>query len=427
LSSFNEGATANTINILFIPSKKFKTAVLCALVHRPLGRDEVTRNALLPGVLRRGCAKYPTLQSMRLAEEDLYGSVFGAGIAKKGERQIIQFYLDAIPKDGNFYRGLEHLGEFMLRPLEKDGAFLPRVIEGEKENLRADIAARINNKAEYARYRCLETMCADEPFGIPGDGFAEDIDGISGESLLNGWKNALAESPVDFLCIGDLDEAELRQKISDIFDFPHRNAVGIPDPEIRTAPGEIKTVKEEADATQGRLCMGLRCGVGPTAGKRFYALLTANEIIGGGANSRLFTNLREKNSLCYSVGSILYRFKSVMLIQSGLSTGKLEEAAGMITDEIGKIKTGGITPEELSNARSALTKKYRCIQDQASSVLDYYAAQSILRDGDSLEDAVKRLGEITAGDVLDSVKDLAVDTVYMMAGKDRGQGEEAAQ
>ncbi|MCL2352939.1 MAG: insulinase family protein [Firmicutes bacterium] len=420
----------SSVSIKFIPSAKFKTAVLCALVHRPLRRDEVTRNALLPGVLRRGCAKYPSLQGMRLAEEDLYGSLFGAQAVKKGERQILQFFLEAVPKDGNFYRSLELLGEYMLRPLERDGAFLPEIVAGEKENLRADIAARINSKAEYARFRCLGEMCAEEPFGIPGDGFAEDLDGISGESLLAGWRQALSESPADFVCVGDLDGGELERRIREIFDLPGGETIGIPDAEIRTASGEVKTVKEEADATQGRLCMGLRCGVEPT-GKRFYALQTANEIIGGGANSKLFSSLREKNSLCYTVGSVLYRFKSIMLIQSGVSTDKLEEAAGMITREIEKIKSGEITEEDLANAKSALTKKYRSLQDYPSAVLDYQAAQSMLREKDSLDDVVNRLNGITVGDVLDSLSSAAADTVYLMSGKDRGKdgrtGEEASQ
>ncbi|MCL2462261.1 MAG: insulinase family protein [Defluviitaleaceae bacterium] len=429
MSSYN--SNANHPSLHFIHSAKFKTAIFCALLHRPLARDEVTRNALLPGILKRGCAKYPSIQSMRLAAEDLYGSAFDARVVKKGERQVIEFFFEAVPgqKDGNFYKGLEFMGECLLRPLEKDGAFLPEIVDGEKENLRLGIAARINSKAEYARFKCLEKMCEGEPFGIPVDGYAEDLYGLTGESLLEGWKNALAGSVIDFFCIGNLDEAELGAKVREIFSFPRSETAAIPAGEIKAAPGGIKTIKEEADATQGKLCMGLRCGVEP-AGRRFYALMLANEIIGGGASSRLFANIREKNSMCYSVSSNLYRFKSIMLIQSGVSSDKLEEAAGMITEEIEKIKSGGISQEDLDNAKTALTKKYRGLQDYPAAALDYYASQAMIGDTDSLEDAVKILGDMSLGDVFDSLKSLAVDTVFLLAGKDQGQeqnGKEAAQ
>ncbi len=58
------------------------------------------------------------------------------------------------------------LGELVLRPYTRDGAFCPDYTRQERENLVTRIRAQVNDKRQYAQVRVVAEMCAGEPFGV---------------------------------------------------------------------------------------------------------------------------------------------------------------------------------------------------------------------------------------------------------------------
>ena len=76
------------VNLTLIPESKFKTNLVSVFISRRLNREEVTKNALLPAVLKSGCSKYKTISQLTDREEELYGAYLSAGISKRGENQI---------------------------------------------------------------------------------------------------------------------------------------------------------------------------------------------------------------------------------------------------------------------------------------------------------------------------------------------------
>ena len=68
------------------------------------------------------------------------------------------------------------------------------------------------------------------------------------------------------------------------------------------------------DIAQGKLVMGYRCNVDYLDKQKYYSLLLGSKILGGGADSKLFINVREKESLCYTIYSTIQKNKSTMLI-----------------------------------------------------------------------------------------------------------------
>ena len=79
------------VKLTLIPESKFKTNLVSVYILRELNRDEVTKNALLPGILKSGCNKYKTLGQLTNREEELYGSYLNAGTSKRGEHQVLGF------------------------------------------------------------------------------------------------------------------------------------------------------------------------------------------------------------------------------------------------------------------------------------------------------------------------------------------------
>ncbi len=80
------------------------------------------------------------------------------------------------------------------------------------------------------------------------------------------------------------------------------------------------------EITQGKLVMGYRANVDYADTDRYYALVVGSNVLGGGPHSKLFVNVREKESLCYYIFSSIEKYKSILFISSGIETKDYDKA-----------------------------------------------------------------------------------------------------
>ena len=400
----------NKVNLHIIQTDKFKTAVSLLLIRRPLSRGESTKNAVLKDILRQGSRRYPSMQTINKRMEELFGSTFDVQIVKKGEEQILQFYFEGIPNDGNVYKGIEFLSEVALNPLTGAEGFNREALKNAGNNVKNIIDGRINNKAEYARVNCLAHMCGDEPFAVYTDGYAEDLADLTENSLYRHYQDILTASPVELICAGDLDEAELATAASG-FNIPDRRPESIPFARCFSARPGVRTITETFNSAQGKICMGLRSDISPVS-RHFYALLVMNEILGGGPNSKLFTKIREREGMCYYINSTLYRFKSIILIQSGVDAGHFEHIVKLASREIDEICLGRINHEEWEAARQSIISKFRIGLDHYPSILDFYTARYLLGDKKNVNEAIQAIESVTMDEAAEAARRVKLDTVF---------------
>ena len=400
----------NAANLHILRTNKFKSAVCCLLIRRPLSRDESTKNAVLSGILRQGCIKYPSIPKINSLMEELFGSVFDCQIVKKGEEQIIQLYFEGIPDGGNILKGIEFLLEVLLNPLTEGNGFKPETVFNAKNNVKNAVEGRINNKAEYARNNCLATICEGEPFAVFADGSAEDLADLNADNLYQHYKEVLATSPIELICAGNLDEAELTAAASGL-NIPNRTPISIPFAKRGPARTDVKIISENLNSAQSKICMGLRSDISPTS-RQFYSLLMMNEILGGGPVSKLFTKIRERESLCYYINSTLYRFKSIILIQTGAAAGQFDHIVNLTGREIEEIRQGCVTREEWDAARQSLNSKFRSGLDHFSSILDFYTVQYLLNDKKSVMDILNEIDSVTLDETAEAAGYVKLDTAY---------------
>ena len=80
----------------FIQTDLFKTNLVCVFITVPLTRENVTKNALIPFILKSGSKILPTQYLINEKMESLYGANFECGVDKLGDNQVFKFYIDAI-------------------------------------------------------------------------------------------------------------------------------------------------------------------------------------------------------------------------------------------------------------------------------------------------------------------------------------------
>lgn len=407
------------VKLTLIPESKFKTNLVSVYILRNLDRNEVTKNALLPGILKSGCNKYKTIGQLTDREEELYGSYLSAGISKRGERQVLGFsilgvnekYLD----EKILGQAIELLNEVINNPLVIEGGFNEEYLNLEKEILKDSIMSVINDKGNYAIRRLTEIMFENEPYSINGRGYIEDLEDIDRISLYKHYKKILKTSPIQIVVEGEFEEDEVVNLIKEKFDFDRDEIIETPKEKYFKQVQKIKEIKENMDIAQGKLVMGYRCNVDYLDEEKYYSLLLGSKILGGGADSKLFINVREKESLCYTIYSTIQKSKSTMVICSGIEARNYDKTVNLIKEQVQKLKDGDITESEISNAKIAYMNSLNSLHDEIGRISDFYFSQSISRNKCDLEQIKNLINKSTKEDIVNAVKDIELDTIYFLS------------
>ncbi len=415
------------VDLHIISAPKFKTNLLSVYFNIPLKRETVTYAALLPSVLKRGSVDYPTMKDMSRRLDDLYSASVSAGVRMKGDGEVLYFTAEYISDrfigENLTSKIAEFLHSFIFSPLTEDGGFNKEYTKSEKINLRNAISGLVNDKKAYAEFKCREAMFGKDGYGMFEAGYAEDLVEITPQSLYKFYCDVLKNAKIDIFISGTLDEASISETeriLGSAFEPREANYIGT----LIASSDDVslKNVTEDADVVQSKLCMGMRCGTEPV-GDEFYAITLASCIFGGSPFSKLFANVREKLSLAYYAVARYSRFKSVMMISSGIQTENFKAAYDEIMLQFKKMQDGEIDDFEIESAKKYLANAYNSLSDSLYGMEDYYLSQCIMGSTQSIEELLDGVLSVDKKRVCEVMKKVKPDTVYFLKGKSAGEAE----
>ncbi|MDP4179789.1 MAG: pitrilysin family protein [Bacillota bacterium] len=412
----------NGIEVYRVYADKFKTNSINIFFQDELSKENAAKNALVPAVLRRGTSRRKSSREIAFYLEELYGSAFDCAVSKKGEYQIIQFYADYVSdkytgNNTNLFKDcLELLFEIITEPLLENGAFKKDYLEQEKDNLKKIIEGRMNDKVQYAVERCFEEMCKGEPFEIYEYGSIEDLNKIDAGSLYDHYKYILESLPMKVFISGDMEDAKIEYAIKMLKTLKRGNIKDLASPQIIKNVADTRTVTEKLDVSQGKLSIGFRTNTTPSE-KDYYSLVVCNSILGGGIHSKLFQNVREKESLAYYAFSRLEKFKGLMLISCGIETANKDKAFDVIMKQIEEIRQGNISDYEYDSSFKSIKTGLESLKDSQLSIVDFYLSQKISNTTDTLKTLYEKFEAVTRDDIVAAAKKVKLDTVYFLTSK----------
>ncbi len=414
------------VRLYYMPTEKFKTEAISVSFCAPLRREKAYQNALIPMVLNRGTRQYPSTGAITKHLMGLYGAGFGVDVDKKGEIQLLQFQTDyAAPEYAGNCPAIEEkisrfLVEVMTHPaISNDGGFIESYFLQEKNNTDQFIRSEINDKQSYAMRRCVEAMCKDEPFGVSEIGSLGEGDHLTAHSLYEVYQNDFLQTmPVRIFCCARQEPRTLLHMLEEngiltSGDIPKPLDVGY----LEKEQGTLQEVVESADVQQGKLNLGFRTNVAPDSSD-FYALYVMNAIFGGGPQSKLFMNVREKHSLAYYASSRLERHKGLMFVSCGIDCSKKEQTQALVLAQLEDIRAGKITDVELRAAKAMLVHALRSCGDTQFSLMDYYIGQSFLPNVTEIDTYIRNVQNVDKEAVMRVAQRVQADTVYFLTGKE---------
>jgi predicted Zn-dependent peptidase len=416
------------LGLHLLATDKFKTNTLVLNLQRPLAEGSVTRTALVPYVLTRGSAKYPSVREMQGQLDHLYGSYLNADVYKLGERQIMQFRLE-VP-NGKFLPGrpqllreaIAFMHEVITQPVLEGQGFKESFVALEKDALRKRVEGLFNNKAQYARLRCTEAMCPDEAYRLYSGGRIEDLPAITPENLYQDYLELLKTAPMDLYIVGDIEEEAVAEELGNVFRFPGRTATPLDSPIKTGKAGAVKTVVDQHDVNQGQLVLGLRTPV-TYPDDEYLAMLMYNGVLGAFAHSKLFVNVRERESLAYTARSRYDSMKGLVFVMAGINIEDHDRALAVIHEQLEAMKAGEISDAELEQTRAMALNTYREAYDSPGALINLAFESQVGGKERPIEALAAEIPKITREDIVRVAKGLELDTVYFLRDSARGSAE----
>ena len=409
-----EGVAFNSII-----DNRFKVGRLGVTLITPLSREAAAANALLACVLTRSCKKYPDYTALNRKLNTLYGAALYASSGRIGDFQSITISAsgldDRYSLDGESVQSelAELLCDILFSPKIIDGQFDSEDVEQERRQLLEDIDAEYNDKRAYAINRCIENMCRDELFSIGRYGSREDVVNLTQDKLIKAWKSLLDRSRIEITMLGSADPEKVFESFEEFLGKKPRKTGGTT--KIVGAPSEVKRVIETDEISQSKLVMGYRCTY-PETNREIVASQLMSAILGGTPTSKLFLNVREKQSLCYYCASRIDKEKGLLLIDSGVETDNIEKTEAAVAEQVELMKKGAFTDEELITAKLAVKNAYISSLDSLASMQSFFLG-NILREAPlSPAEAAELCDSITKDEIVGLAGGIKLDTVFSLVG-----------
>lgn len=407
-----------------INTGKYKTNTLVWKMKAPINAENVTLRALLPYVLQSSSKKYPSTALLRSYLDDLYGAVFYVDLAKKGEYHVIsmiievaneKFLTDSTPL---LKKAVEFLAEILTNPNTDGNAFNRETVEQEKRTLKQRIQSVFDDKMKYSNFRLIEEMCKDEPYALNVHGRIEDVDSITPEALYEYYQQAINEDELDLYIIGDIDEEETASIVDEEFHFqsrtPKKTGTG------RVKIGEVQEIQEVQDIRQGKLNIGFRTNI-LYGEPDYFPLQVLNGIYGGFSHSKLFINVREKNSLAYYAASRLESHKGLMIVMSGIDSKNYQQAVDIIKEQMEAMKKGDFSDEELAQTKAVIKNQLLETMDTARGTNEILYHNVVAGKNITVDEWLQRVDETTKEDIVKAAAKIQLDTIYFLTGAEVGK------
>lgn len=405
-----------------IETLKYKTNTIALRLKAPLADDTVTTRALLPYVLQSGTEKYPSTLKLRTKLDELYGASLNVDVSKKGEYQVItirmdianeKYLTDQMPLLKN---GLELLAEILLSPAKENGVFSKQNVEKEKRSLKQRIQAVYDDKMRFANMRLIQEMCKEEPYRLNAHGNIDDLEKINERLLFEYYQRALVNDEIDLYIVGDINFELVKEMAEQAFILPASRKMNFVKSNVaHKKVADVKEVVEEQDIKQGKLHIGCRTNV-TYQDDDYFALQMYNGIFGGFSHSKLFINVREKESLAYYAASRFESHKGLLMIMSGIESANYEKCVTIIKDQMEQMRNGNFTEDEIIQTKAVLKNQILETIDTPFGLIEVLYHNIVSGYKRPFEDWLTKIEAITKDDITAVATKVELDTIYFLKG-----------
>ncbi|QBF33741.1 pitrilysin family protein [Thalassococcus sp. S3] len=295
-------------------------------------------------------------------------------------------------------------------PLLRQSILEPRFDDSAIERVRQQVLSGLRSDAndpnEIASRALSEIAYGDHPYGGPERGTVASVAALTRDDILTAHRAVFARDRIYIGAVGDITADELSTLLDDLLDGLPETGAEIPGKVDVSLDGGTTVVPFD---TPQSVALFAQRGIERNDDDFFPAFVLNHIIGGGGFESRLMTEVRQKRGLTYGVYSYLLPkdLAAIYLGSVASANSRVAEAIEVIRAEWDRAATEGVTVEELDAAKTYLTGAYPLRFDGNSRIatimvgmqmqglpIDYIATRNDKVNAVTLEDVNRVAGEL---------------------------------
>lgn len=410
----------NGYNLHLIPTTKFKTIHMVAKFKAPLDKNTITKRALLPYLIQQGPKAYPSRVKFQKKLDDLYGASLSIDGAKKGNYHILSFRFEVanpeyLANESNILNeAIALFNQIIFHPNVNENGFDTNTFEREKETLKRRIQSIEDDKMSYANMRLIDEMCKNEKYRLHVHGYDEDLTNLTSKNVYEYYEQLLKEDELNLYILGDFDQEKMRDQFIKTFKREESDTTSKKDNENgtdhRPKPQEIV---EKQSIQQAKLHIGYRTNI-TFSDKDYFALHVFNGLFGGFPSSKLFINVREKNSLAYYAASRIESHKGLLFVFSGIAPKDFQKAREIIELQMVEMKEGNFSDTDLNETKELIVNQLLETLDNPQGIIEMFYQQVVGQTELTPDQLVQGIKQVTKEEVIDVASKITEDTIYLL-------------
>lgn len=411
------------VTLYMYNSDQFKTVSFSLKWKTDISEEVAASRTVLANVLEDSNKKYPTQSALRNQLDDLYGTVLYTDTAKRGDTHIFSLNVECVngeyvDKKDVLEETMQLMHDVIFEPNIQDGQFVESTVEREKQTVIGRIQSQYDNKTSYAQKRMLEVLRPHSVVSTSADGTTEAVSQITAASLMQTYETMLAEDEIAIYVVGAIDEEAMTEQVRRLFAFEDRVERTM-EPVAIQAPRqqEIEKVQEQQEMKQGKLHLGFSTPI-TFYHEDYVKMQVMNGIFGGFAHSKLFMNVREKESMAYYASSSYASHYGLLYVMAGIDAELEEKAVQLIVEQLKEMQNGVISDLELEQTIALLKNSILSSFDSARGQIELFDQFKALNDHFTAQDLMDAWDQVTKEDVQRMANTVTLEVVYLLSGKE---------
>ena len=393
---------AKGVSLHIRQSTQFKTVNLSIKWRKPLTVKDAAERSVLSNVMQHSNGKFKKSAEFRSYLDDLYGTVMYFDASKRGNDHTVVLNVETVndqylAENKVLDDVIDLIQTAIFKPNFENDQFVSSIVEREKEMVIQRIQSIFDDKTRYAHQRLTQIMRPNHPASISANGTIEEVKNMTPESLTKAYHSMINDDKIDIYVLGDVDVKAIQEKLVNALTFKDREPIPYPEYNEESKP-EQEYTNEKQEMNQGKLHIGYSTPI-KFGDEDYPKMQIFNGVFGGYAHSKLFMNVRERESLAYYASSSYSSHYGLVYVVSGIEPANEKKAIDVIDEQLEAMKNGEITDLELNQTKAMLTNQLKEALDSARGQIDIFDQYKDLGEEFSVDSWKERWKNVTKDDL----------------------------
>ncbi|MBP3852993.1 MAG: insulinase family protein [Erysipelotrichaceae bacterium] len=371
----------------YIETKKFSDTCISVRTIFPLERETITLINLWLLMMCKKTQSFPTAQSLTMELSKTYGMQAGVRLSGYGPQVVVDFRFrnvrfDLMDEEKYPQDALMLMHEIMFCPILDADA-----LEEAKYILKNRLARQNDDPEPYTIDQAMKIIEENHTIRISLFGYPEDIDAITLEQIQAVYQSFVQQSKHTYI-VGVCPESILSYFNTFETDPIQRDVL------VPLASQQFFHKEQQRQISQSEIARIYQTDT--VIGDADYpALHVMNSILGQSPSSLLFTNIREKNSYCYSIASTLLRSDGGLLIVTGTQRESIDAVLELLEEQITMLQHNLYSDELLHIAKKDILDGMMSVSDYPLSMIEQAFLDDLLNRSLSLDEKKAEIMRVT--------------------------------